>query len=117
MSELIDWLNEGDLGAPVHVRASMAHLNLVKIHPWKDGNGRMSRALSTLVFSREALMPPEFSSIEEWLGRGQNTYAYYQVLEDEGGPHWSPERDTRPWIRFCLTAHHRQAQHPATLRP
>jgi hypothetical protein len=27
-------------------------------------------------------MPPEFSSIEEWLGRGQNTYAYYQVLED-----------------------------------
>lgn len=30
-------------------------------------------------------MPPEFSSIEEWLGRGQNTYAYYQVLEDVGG--------------------------------
>lgn len=88
----------------------MAHLNLVKIHPWKDGNGRMSRALSTLVFSREALMPPEFSSIEEWLGRGQNTYAYYQVLEEVGGPRWSPERDTRPWIRFCLTAHHRQAQ-------
>ncbi|MEV5551831.1 Fic family protein [Streptomyces sp. NPDC052309] len=110
MSEFIDWLNEGDLEAPVHVRASMAHLNLVKIHPWKDGNGRMSRALSTLVFSREALMPPELSSIEEWLGRGQNTYAYYQVLEDVGGPHWSPERDTRPWIRFCLTAHHRQAQ-------
>ncbi|MEK8170898.1 Fic family protein [Streptomyces sp. M19] len=110
MAEFVDWLNEGDLDAPVHVRASMAHLNLVKIHPWKDGNGRMSRALSTLVFSREALMPPEFSSIEEWLGRGQNTYAYYQILEDVGGPHWSPERDTRPWIRFCLTAHHRQAQ-------
>ncbi|MFD7298896.1 Fic family protein [Streptomyces sp. NPDC059897] len=110
MAEFIDWLNEGDLDAPVHVRASMAHLNLVKIHPWKDGNGRMSRALSTLVFSREALMPPEFSSIEEWLGRGQNTYAYYQILEEVGGPHWSPERDTRPWIRFCLTAHHRQAQ-------
>jgi len=110
MSEFIDWLNEGDLDTPVHLRASMAHLNLVKIHPWKDGNGRMSRALSTLVFSREALMPPEFSSIEEWLGRGQNTYAYYQVLEDVGGPHWSPERDTRPWIRFCLTAHHRRAQ-------
>jgi Fic family protein len=110
MREFIDWLNNGDLDSPVHVRASMAHLNLVKIHPWKDGNGRMSRALSTLVFSREALMPPEFSSIEEWLGRGQNTYGYYQVLEQVGGPYWSPERDTRPWIRFCLTAHHRQAQ-------
>lgn len=110
MAEFIDWLNEGDLDAPVHVRASMAHLNLVNIHPWKDGNGRMSRALSTLVFSREALMPPEFCSIEEWLGRGQNTYAYYQVLKEVGGPRWSPERDTRPWIRFCLTAHHLQAQ-------
>ncbi|MBB5934308.1 Fic family protein [Streptomyces zagrosensis] len=110
MDELLDWLNDGDLDAPVHVRASMAHLNLVNIHPWKDGNGRMSRALSTLVFSREALMPPEFSSIEEWLGRGQNTYGYYGVLQHVGGPQWNPQRDTRPWIRFCLGAHHRQAQ-------
>jgi hypothetical protein len=39
----------------------MAHLNLVKIHPCGDGNGRMSRALSTLVFAWEALMPAEFS--------------------------------------------------------
>lgn len=110
MDELIAWLNDGDLDAPVHVRASMAHLNLVKIHPWHDGNGRMSRALSTLVFAREALMPAVFSSIEEWLGVGQNTYAYYAVLEEVGGPVWSPERDTHPWIRFCLRAHHRQAQ-------
>ncbi|XVQ86647.1 Fic family protein [Microbispora siamensis] len=110
MEELIQWLNEGDRDFPVHVRASMAHLNLVKIHPWADGNGRMSRALSTLVFSREALLPPEFSSIEEWLGRGQNTYAYYKVLEEVGGPVWSPERDTRPWMKFCLRAHHLQAQ-------
>lgn len=110
MDELVAWLNEGDLNSPVHVRASMAHLNLVKIHPWADGNGRMSRALSTLVFAREAVMPAEFSSIEEWLGRGQNTYAYYQVLEEVGGPEWSPDRDTHPWIRFCLRAHHIQAQ-------
>ncbi|MCK2217292.1 Fic family protein [Actinomadura sp. ATCC 31491] len=110
MDELIEWLNEGDLDAPVQVRASMAHLNLVKIHPWSDGNGRMSRALSTLVFAREALLPPEFSSIEEWLGRGQNTYAYYQVLEEVGGPEWSPGRPTHAWIRFCLRAHHVQAQ-------
>ncbi|WP_405678087.1 hypothetical protein OG292_27565 [Streptomyces sp. NBC_01511] len=31
-------------------------------------------------------------------------------MEDVGGPRWSPERDTRPWIRFCPTAHHRQAR-------
>ncbi|QMU73225.1 Fic family protein [Streptacidiphilus sp. P02-A3a] len=110
MGEFIDWLNEGDLDMPTHVRASMAHLNLVKIHPWEDGNGRMSRSLSTLVFSRENLVPAEFSSIEEWLGYGQNTYAYYQVLRDVGGTRWSPERDTHPWIKFCLRAHHHQAQ-------
>jgi Fic family protein len=110
MHELIQWLNEGDLDAPVHVRASMAHLNLVNIHPWADGNGRMSRALSTLVFAREALLPPEFSSIEEWLGRGQNTYSYYQILEEVGGPVWSPRRATHAWITFCLRAHHVQAQ-------
>ncbi len=110
MAELIAWLNDGDLESPAHVRASMAHLNLVKIHPWADGNGRMSRALSTLVFAREALMPAEFSSIEEWLGRGQNTFAYYSVLEVMGGPEWNPTTNTRQWVKFCLTAHHRQAQ-------
>ncbi|MER5935637.1 Fic family protein [Streptomyces sp. NPDC002054] len=110
MEEFVQWLNEGDLDAPVHVRASMAHLNLVKIHPWRDGNGRMSRALSTLVFSREALVPPEFSSIEEWLGRTRNTFEYYDVLAQTGGRDWSPGADTREWIRFCLRAHHLQAQ-------
>lgn len=110
MSELIQWLNEGDLDSPVHVRASMAHLNLVKIHPWADGNGRMSRALSTLVFAREALLPPEFCSIEEWLGRGQNTYAYYQILGEVGDAAWSPRRTTHGWVTFCLRAHHLQAQ-------
>jgi Fic family protein len=54
---------------PVFVRAAMAHLNLVMIHPFRDGNGRMVRALQTLVLAREQILAPEFSSIEEWLGR------------------------------------------------
>ncbi|MFI9366424.1 Fic family protein [Kitasatospora sp. NPDC053057] len=108
--ELVDWLNEGDLDAPGLVRASMAHLNLVAIHPWSDGNGRMSRALHTLVLAREGIMAPEFSSIEEWLGRARNTYRYYDVLGEVGGPVWTPGRDTLRWVRFCLRAHHQQAQ-------
>ncbi|WTH22241.1 Fic family protein [Kitasatospora purpeofusca] len=108
--ELVEWLNEGDPNAPGLVRASMAHLNLVAIHPWSDGNGRMSRALHTLVLAREGIMAPEFSSIEEWLGRARNTYRYYDILADVGGPVWTPDRDTLPWIRFCLRAHHQQAQ-------
>jgi hypothetical protein len=31
------------------------------------------------------------------------------VLAEVGGGAWHPERDTRPWIRFMLTAHYRQA--------
>ncbi|MEV7775959.1 Fic family protein [Kitasatospora sp. NPDC086791] len=108
--ELVEWLNDGDLDAPGLVRASMAHLNLVAIHPWSDGNGRMSRALHTLVLAREGIMAPEFSSIEEWLGRARNTYRYYDVLGEVGGPVWTPERETLRWVRFCLRAHHQQAQ-------
>lgn len=110
MTALINWLNSGDLDQSVHVRASMAHLNLVNIHPWSDGNGRLSRALSTLLFAREGAMPAEYSSIEEWLGYRENTWDYYRVLKRVGGPTWSPEKDTSPWIRFCLRAHHLQAQ-------
>ncbi|RGC68470.1 Adenosine monophosphate-protein transferase SoFic [Micromonospora sp. MW-13] len=110
VSELVDWLTGGESDSPLLVRASMAHLNLVKIHPWRDGNGRMSRCLHTLVLARDGVLAPEFSSIEEWLGAGRNTYAYYDVLAEVGGTSWRPANDTGPWIRFCLSAHHQQAQ-------
>ena len=109
MAELVDWLNTGDLDAPVLVRASMAHLNLVSIHPWRDGNGRMSRCLHTLVLARDKVLAPEFSSIEEWLGEPSQTYAYYEVLRQTRSS-WTPDRQTHAWVRFCLRAHHMQAQ-------
>jgi Fic family protein len=96
-----------DSDAPVLVRAAMAHLNLVMVHPYSDGNGRMARALQTLVLIRERIAAPVFSSIEEYLGR--NTQAYYDILAEVGAGSWNPHRNARPWIRFCLTAHYRQA--------
>jgi Fic family protein len=94
--------------APVLVRAAMAHLNLVMVHPFRDGNGRMARALQTLVLAREQIMAPVFSSIEEYLGR--NTDAYYEVLGAVGRGRWNPDHDARPWVRYCLTAHYHQAR-------
>jgi Fic family protein len=88
---------------PVLVSAAMAHLNLVLIHPFSDGNGRMARCLQTLALARDRVLAPIFSSIEEFLGR--NTQAYYDVLADVGAGSWRPDRDARPWIRFCLRAH------------
>ena len=95
-------------GHSMFVVAAMAHLNLVMIHPFRDGNGRMARCLQTLILARNQILSPEFSSIEEWLGR--NTAAYYDVLALVGGGRWHPENDAGPWIRFNLRAHHMQAQ-------
>jgi len=106
MSAVIERLrtNDGD----ELIRAAMAHLNLVMVHPFRDGNGRMARCLQTLVLARTGILVPEFSSIEEYLGR--NTEEYYSVLSEVGAGRWHPEGDARPWVRFCLVAQYRQAQ-------
>ena len=103
---LVDQLRtESDVRATV--RAAMAHLNLVMIHPFRDGNGRMARCLQTLVLAREGILVPEFCSIEEYLGR--NTQSYYDILGEVGRGSWHPGNDARPWIRYCLQAHYVQA--------
>ncbi len=107
--ELVEDVQSNDESIPVMVRAAMAHLNLVMIHPFKDGNGRMARALQTLVLARDGVMSPVFSSIEEYLGSRGNTEAYYSILGEVGAGKWSPQRDARPWVHFCLKAHLQQA--------
>jgi Fic family protein len=107
IAELVASLNVGDQSSPI-LRAAMAHLNLVMIHPFSDGNGRMGRALQSLVLAREGILDPTFSSIEEYLGR--NTQDYYNVLAETGRGAWHPENDALAWIRFCLVAHYRQAE-------
>lgn len=107
MRELIESLNaKSDL--PVMVRAALAHLNLVMIHPFSDGNGRMGRALQTLVLARERIVDPYFSSIEEYLG--EHTPQYYGVLAETGKGAWHPENDPLPFVKFCLRAHFQQAE-------
>jgi Fic family protein len=108
MAEVVAWLNDGDRDAHVAVRAAMAHLHVVSVHPFPDGNGRISRIVQSLALARDGLLAPEFSSIEEHLGR--NTGAYYQVLQEVQGGSYQPERDATPWVRFCVAAHVEQAQ-------
>jgi Fic family protein len=108
MTEFVDWL---DAPSETHslVRAAMGHLHLVSIHPWADGNGRMSRSLQTLMIAREGFLAPEFSSIEAWLGRPGNTWEYYRELAGRGAT-YQPEQDVASWVRFNLVAYHEQAQ-------
>jgi Fic family protein len=107
LSEIIESLN-GASPLPPLVRAAMAHLNLVLAHPFSDGNGRTARCIQTALLVKEGIVAPEFSSIEEYIGR--NKAAYYAVLSEVGGGAWAPERDAHPWVRFCLTAHYQQAK-------
>lgn len=107
ISELIGYLNGERDSTHLLVKGAMAHLNLVMIHPFSDGNGRMARCLQTLVLSCKGINDPTFSSIEEYLGR--NTQDYYGVLAETGKGKWNPRNDTLSWIRFNLTAHYRQA--------
>lgn len=107
VGELMDQLADGGEVDTI-VQAAMAHLNLVMIHPFRDGNGRMARALQTLVLSRGGIGEPAFSSIEEWLG--SNTEDYYRVLAATGDGGWHPERSADLWVKFNLRAHHIQAQ-------
>ena len=107
MEEMVACLRtDGDVD-PL-VRGAMAHLNLVMIHPFRDGNGRMARALQTLVISRQTIIEPAFSSIEERLGR--NIEDYYQALAITGQGSWRPRPDAHLWVAFTIRAHHMQAQ-------
>jgi len=108
IDELVGWLDRGDLRAPAVVRAAMAHLNLVSIHPFNDGNGRISRITQSLVLARDGVLSPELGSIEEYLA--QDTTGYYDVLREVQGGTYKPERTAEPWLVFCIEAHTKQAR-------
>jgi Fic family protein len=103
VNEVANWLGSGDLSRHPVVRAAMAHLNLVSIHPFRDGNGRVARIVQSLVLAKEGLLRPELVSIEPYLGR--HTREYYAVLEEVQGLAFDPRRDASAWVEFCIEAH------------
>lgn len=103
VGELAEWLHGGDVTRHPIIRAAMAHLNLVSIHPFRDGNGRLARVVQSVVLAREGLLRPELVSIEPYLGT--HTREYYAVLEEVQGREYDPARDALPWVEFCVDAH------------
>jgi Fic family protein len=107
MAEVVEWLRAGELDSHVVVRAAMAHLHTVSVHPFRDGNGRISRIAQSLVLARDGLLSPEFSSIEEYLGA--HTSDYYAVLQGVQAGRYQPDGDASKWVAFCVDAHIAQA--------
>ena len=102
-NQLGNWLRSGDVTRHPVVRAAMAHLNIVSIHPFRDGNGRVARVVQSLVLAREGVLRPELVSIEPYLSR--HTREYYSVLEEVQGAAYDPTRDASAWVEFCIDAH------------
>lgn len=103
MRELVNSLRAPDASTPPVVRAAMAHLRLVSIHPFGDGNGRASRVLQSLVLALDGQLAPELASVEEYLAA--HTQQYYDALQVAHGAIYDPSLDAAPWVQFCLQAH------------
>ena len=107
MGELLDWLNS-EREMPPTYRAALAHLNLVAVHPFLDGNGRTARVLETLLMYQADYRSQALVSLEAYYGR--DTRAYYDGLRASLGPRYGPDRaDVTPWIDYSLRAHIEQA--------
>ena len=107
VGEVAEHLADAHEETHVVVEAAMAHLNLVSIHPFEDGNGRISRIIQSLVLAREGVVSPEFGSIESHLAR--DTPGYYAALMEVQGGGYSPHRDASPWVEYCIEAHIQRA--------
>ena len=108
MAEVIAWLAADEPKADGIVRAAMAHLNVISVHPFRDGNGRVSRIVQSLVLALEGASAPELISIEEFLGA--HTQDYYAALREVQAGSYQPQRDATSWVVFCVEAHVAQAR-------
>lgn len=82
ISSFLEWLNNEVLMHPV-LKAGVTHQELVRIHPFVDGNGRVARALTTLVLFNEGYDIRHFFSLEEYYD--QDIIRYYQALQRVSG--------------------------------
>ncbi len=78
INELIDWYNNNQ-NLPAPILAAIMHYALVTIHPFTDGNGRTSRALSTYVLMQHDYDFKGFNSFEEYYMSDLN--GYYESIQ------------------------------------
>ncbi len=105
---LLRWHREADADTGLHplVRVAIAVVIFLAIHPFQDGNGRLSRTLTTLLLLRAGYSYAPYSSLESVIET--NKEAYYMALRrtqiswQQGQPDWEA------WLRFFLRSLLRQ---------
>lgn len=78
MSQFLDWFNKNETQDPV-IKAGIAHLWFVTIHPFEDGNGRIARAITDMLLAKSDGISQRFYSMSAQISRERKQY--YDVLE------------------------------------
>lgn len=97
MARFFAWAN-APTGEPAAIKAGLAHLWFVTLHPFDDGNGRIARAVGDLFLARGDGSPQRFYSLSAQILRERK--AYYDILErTQRG-----SLDVTGWLAWFITA-------------
>ncbi|HZL00165.1 MAG TPA: Fic family protein [Caulobacteraceae bacterium] len=110
MNELIDWLRQSTADGGLHPLLLVAVFVVVflEIHPFQDGNGRLSRVLTTLLLLRAGYAYVPYSSLESIVEESKE--GYYLALRQTQGTIRTAAPDWRPWLLFLLRALRQQTR-------
>ena len=104
MTELVAWFNDERAAARLHplLLIGIWVVVFLEIHPFQDGNGRLSRALTTLLLLQAGYAYVPYSSLESVIE--QSKEAYYLALRQTQGTIRTDAPDWQPWLVFFLRA-------------
>jgi Fic family protein len=104
MSELVTWMQEERGSERLHplLLIGLWVVVFLEIHPFQDGNGRLSRVLTTLLLLQAGYAYVPYSSLESVIE--QNKEAYYIALRQTQGTIRSNVPNWQPWLLFFLRA-------------
>lgn len=108
MEELVTWANEAFADKKLHPLLIIAIFVVVflAIHPFQDGNGRLSRVLTTYLLLKEGYVYVPYSSMEAVIE--QSKEAYYLSLRQTQGTLRTDAPNWQPWLLFFLKAVQKQ---------
>ncbi len=110
MEAILDWTNMQLATGDVHPILAIANFifEFLSIHPFKDGNGRLSRALTNLLLLKSGYSYVPYVSLDEII---EGTKAdYYLVLRVTQKHHKTDHQDITPWLEYLLDALLRQVE-------
>src|SRR3989344_770605 len=103
VEDLVNWINS-DEGRNTHpvMKAGIIHYELARIHPFVDGNGRVARAVATLIMFLDGYDIRKFFSFEEYFD--EKPMEYYLTLQAVSNQLVldTHERDLTPWLEYFI---------------